>query len=187
MAKPLKLTQNKIRTIRELFQEGYAQQYLARKFHVQNWTINHHIFDLIPANSTSPRVARKSLTEEQVLKLRILAVTENIPSNSLGEMFRVSPSTALSCLKGKTYRWVGGPTKPHRSSPIVTLKPVALGYIKPRSDRKPGPNSKTTRQIKWGGLLKLSKKYRMKPSTLCKHLKSGKKILTASEKIKYLV
>lgn len=167
-----KNTPEVVQQMRKMAEEGYALQYLARKFNCQPNAVLHRVYDVIPARKATTvqkkkYLERSKLTVDDVNKIRSLAVKSGINAVELGRMYGVSQTTALSVVNGKTFRWVPG----------MTLK----GLIRPidydpkfKTDRTRGAKTGTKQAVKSGVLKKYAKIHGVSASTICKWLKSGK-------------
>ena len=180
-----KVTAEQKRRIYDLYDAGYCAREIARRLGLQPNAIWNHVFDRDPpmalTERNKSRVTRLlSLTERQVLAMRKAACLKGVPSPALAERYGVSQTTALSCIKGRTYRWVGGPTiprfkirRPLGEQNIVWLNPEEPLFIR-RMGQKPGPKPDTVRMVKQGELERVAKARGIAPCTVSKWLHDGK-------------
>jgi hypothetical protein len=116
------------------------------------------------------------LTEKQVLKIRELSYKDKkiYHSAKIAEMFGIGATAALGIIRGKTFRWVGSWTRPHDKEEPVYLKPRKAGRETRISDKKRGRKIGQKITVQPGALLKLAKKYKVSPSSVCRWIKKGK-------------
>ena len=172
-----KFNQNQKDKMRNLFEKGYAVQYIARKFKCWPNAVWNNVFDLAPAkflsNAKIDEIYKKSsLIPKDITNIRQLA-KKGMGSPTIAELYGIGQSTALSIIRGRTFRWVKGWTRPHGTTWIY-LDPVEMPHFRVKTDKTYGPKSGTRHQVEPGILLKLSKKYGVSPSTICKWRKKGK-------------
>lgn len=175
----------KIAKIFELYDEGYCEREIARRLNVQPNTVHNHVFDRMPPAKISAGEKRRiskllSLSEKQVIRLRQQGCLHGVPATELARKFGVAQTTALSCLKGRTYRWVGGPTiprfklrRPINEQEIVWLEP-GEPVVKHRKGQKRGPKFGSVKLVRMGELKKAADKIGMKPCTISKWVHDGK-------------
>ena len=152
--KKAKFNEAQIQKMRDLFEMGFTVAYIARKFDCWPNAVWHHVFDLsVPRKLADKEIAlykkNSILTDKQVLDIRKLAIN-GLGSDTLASLYNISKSSALSILKGKTYRWLESETS---SGPIF---PIKIDKIKRKSDLKPGIKPGQKKQIKNGVLLQLA-------------------------------
>ena len=176
-----KFTSDQIRKMRKLVEDGYALHYVARKLGCCANAVCHHTFDLIPPKKVSKIMQKRymqssNLTIAKVQKIRELGVTKRYSAVEIGDIFGISPTSALSIIKGKTFRWLPGMTL---SGEIV---PIEYDF-KPKSDLTRGPKFGSKQKVKSGVLLKYAEKYGVKPTTICRRIKKGTLKIKKSELI----
>jgi hypothetical protein len=158
--------------IRQLFDDGYGICYLARKFKCWPnaiWTI---VYDLaIPRKATKKEqehfLKSSKVTIDDVIEIRKLA-KQGYGSPFFAKMYGISQTTALNIMNGKTYRWLKGYTKKG------FLNPIKIGRIRRKTDKKSGAKPGVKKTVPRGTLITLSKKYHVKPCTICRWISKGK-------------
>lgn len=181
-----RITPAQKKKIEDLFDKGYCAREIARRLKVNPNAVWNHVFDRTPPMLMSEAEKRRvnrllSLTESQVKSLRKEACIKGVPSPDLARKYKISQTTALSCIKGRTYRWVPGPTIPHfkirrplNEQEVVWLEPEAPFVVLRRKGQKPGPKPGTVRMVRQGELERVAKKRGVAPCTISKWLHDGK-------------
>lgn len=181
-----KVTAAQKRKIKELYEDGFCAREIARRININPNAVWNYVFDKDPPIRMSKGEKRRieklvSLTEKQVMEMRKEACLKGVPSLQLADKYGVSQTTALSCIKGRTYRWVPGPTIPHfkigrpiHEQEVVWLNPEdSFGPIR-RKGQKSGPKQGTVRMVRMGELERVAKKRGLAPCTISKWLHDGK-------------
>lgn len=170
-----KFSQEQKAHMRILCANGYAIQYIARKFNCRPNSILNNVFDLLPPtmlNGPKKKSALKAakVSIENVMEIRKLAIDYDYGAILLGRMFNINQTTALGIIKGKTFRWVAGWTRPHVGK-LVYLAPIGKMKIKRKTNLKQGPKIGSKQKVKQGVLIKLAKEYNVSTSTVCRWIK----------------
>lgn len=178
-----KHTLRQIQQMRDLVEQGYAIHYIARKFGCYTNAVWYHVYDLIFPKKVSEKrqkmyLRTSNLTIVKVQKIRKLGVEKRINAVVISKKFGISPTAALSIIKGRTFRWVPGMTKSGK------IEPVEYDF-KPKTDLVRGPKIGSKQKVKSGVLIKYAKIYSVKPTTVCRWIKLGKLKLKKSEKVLY--
>ena len=174
-----KFSSKQVKEIRDLYFQGYALRYIARKFDCNANAIWHRVFDLnIPKMVTSKikkhYLRNSKLTEKDVRTIRELAIKRRMNAVQIGRMYGLSQTAALSIINGKTFRWIAGVTKKGKIELVEYNE-------RPISDQKGGPKIGSKQKVKPGVLLKYSQKYNVMPCTICRWIKKGKLKVKKSE------
>ncbi len=169
----------------QLYNQGYCAREIARRLKINANAVWNLIFDKEPPAKMSAGEKRRisklvSLTESQVKAMRKQAC-RGVPSTVLAETYNISKTTALSCIKGRTYRWIPGPTIPHfkvhkpiSEQDIVYLSPIEAKTVKRRKGEKSGPKKDSVRMVNQRELIRVAKNRGMSPCTVSKWLHKGK-------------
>lgn len=167
-----KHTSSQIQEMRNLVEDGYAVQYVARKFKCRPNAVLHHVYDLIlprkvPKKKQERYLLSSNLTVAKVQQIRKLAMEQDISAMELSRRYGISHTAALSIVNGKTFRWLAGLTK--------------KGYIEPieyeivlKTDRIRGAKRGSKQKVKPGVLIKYAEIHGVKPTTICRWIKKGK-------------
>lgn len=163
--------------MRSLFQEGYALSFIARKFDCRPVAVWNNVFDLSPATCFSPikskwamNTARISIANVKKIRARVL---KGIKSTEASQLYGISESAALGIIKGKTFRWVPGWTRPYAET-FVYLQPMDLPEPERKTDKVRGAKLGSAWSVKKGELIRLAKKHNVSTSTICRWKKKGK-------------
>lgn len=178
-------TDVQIKRMEELFDQGYCACEIARRLGVNSNAVWNHVFDRVPSAKISKGEKRRiskllALTEKQVIALRKEGCIHGTPCTELARKYGVSQTTALSCLKGRTYRWVSGPTIPHfkirrpiHEQEVVWLEPGEQ-IVKKRKGMKCGMKLNSVKLVKTGELLKAAEKIGVETCTISRWVHKGK-------------
>jgi hypothetical protein len=170
-----------IQDMRKLFEEGYGIGYIARKYDCWTNAVWHHVYDL-----STPRIVSKKeknlftknskLNINDIRKIRRLGLS-GVSAADIGQSFNISETAALGIMKGKTYRWVEGAV----SNGEIT--PIDIPKEKRKTDLKSGIKVGQKRSVKSGVLVKLGKKYGVKPCTIRRWVLKGKLKICKSDRL----
>ena len=101
--------------MRKMFVEQYAISCIARKFKCRQNTVWNNVFDLDKNYTLSKErkiraITHSKLKVEQVKLIRSLSYKDRKKYNAiaLAKLYKVSQSTILGVVRGKTFRWVDG-------------------------------------------------------------------------------
>jgi len=160
-----------VQRMRKMAEEGYAINYIARKFKCCPNAAYHRVYDVIPARVATPvqqkrYLKRSNLEIADVKRIRQLAL-QGMNAVEIGKIYGISQTTALSIVNGKTFRWVPGKTLKGIIHP-VNYEP------KIKTDRRRGPKNGSKRSVKSGVLIKYAEKHGVGTSTICRRIKKGK-------------
>lgn len=140
-----KFSESQKQEMRQLVSDGWAFSYIARRYHCNVNAVYNNTFDVLPPvvlSDGKEKWARKASKIKICDVRRVRKMLKKNPSLSARFVMRhlgVSESSALSLIKGRTFRWVGGWTRPHYKKPLVYLEPIEASGIGILSDRRPGP------------------------------------------------
>ncbi len=176
-----KFTSKQIEEMRGLVEDGYGIHFVARKLGCRANAVWHHVFDLIPPKKLTKKeqdrnLRGSNLTITKVKRIRELGVGEGFSAKEIARKFNISSTSALSIIKGKTFRWIPGKTL---SGVIV---PIEYKY-EPKTDLTRGPKKGSKKKVKTGVLEKYAKTHGVDTTTICRWIQKGKLKLKKSELI----
>ena len=163
--------------MRSLYEQGYAVQYIARRFNCRSNAVWNRVFDLSAPRHLSPgerkrAAASKKFTAREVKAIRRRAISEGVSSAALAQEYGVSQACTLGIIRGKTYRWVAGWIRPSRNGPLVKLVPGDYPEHPQKTDLKRGFKAGVSvRSVPHGTLVRLSKMTGLSKSTLSRMLR----------------
>lgn len=177
-----KHTLSQIQGMRDLVKDGYAVQYVARKFKCRPNAVLHHIYDLILPRKVSKEKQERyllssNLTIAKVQQIRKFAVKQGISALELSRRYNISPTAALSIVNGKTFRWLAGLTKKGY------IEPIEYENIQLKTDRKRGAKKGSKHKVKFGVLIKYAEIHGVKPTTICRWIKKGEFKVKKNERV----
>jgi hypothetical protein len=162
--------------MRDLYSEGYALSYIARKFKCLTNAVWNNVFDLSTPMLLSEARIKAALKVCKVTVDDVVAIRKRVKSGTdswtEATQYGISQTTALGIIRGRTFRWVGGWTRPRAGEPLVFIKPIKNNKSKPLTDKKPGCKKGSKHRMPSGSLLVLAKKYKVSTSTICRRLKN---------------
>jgi len=173
-----RLTQKQHQQMKKLYEEGYAINFIARKFCCRQQTVWNCVFQssipVIPSKNILLRNIKCSkLTKDNVTQIRTLA-RSGLDSVAISKMYKISQTTTLNVIRGKTFRWIKGWIRPDINSKFIYIKPLNITLPKPKSDRFCGAKAGSKKTVPRGYLLKLAAKHKRSTSTICRWMKKGK-------------
>lgn len=93
--------------MRNLYNEGYCIEEIARRFKCRPNAVMHHIYDLTIPCRTMARNNSK-LTKKQIQSIRQSFIKKKESAASISRKFEVSATTVLNIVHGIFYRWIPG-------------------------------------------------------------------------------
>lgn len=115
--------------MRSLFQDGYALSYIARKFDCRPVAVWNNVFDLSPATTFSPVKLKWAMNTARISVANVKKIRAKVPKGisapEAARLYNISESAALAIIRGKTFRWVPGWTRPYAGT-LVYLQPIDL-------------------------------------------------------------
>lgn len=165
-----KLGRKEVSEIRALFKEGYAENYISRRYGVYPNTIRNIIYDLRGAGRRNKSCL---FTDKQVKQIRDLVILKGMPSKTVAQKFKYPERTVLDVVRGRTYRWVSGWIRPEMGRLVYHHAPM-IESIRGITDQKPGAKKGTKREVKNGELIRVAKIFNVKPCTIRRWIVRGK-------------
>lgn len=163
--------------MRNMFVEGYALSYIARKFACRPVAVWNNVFDLSPSMVFSKEKQKWAMNVSTVSIKIVKKIRSKVPrvitSKEAAEMAGISQSAALAIIRGKTFRWIPGWTRPYKDI-LVYLEPEEYPHEIKKTDKVRGCKKGSIRTAKSGELIKLAKKYKVSTTTICRWRKKGK-------------
>jgi len=160
-----------------MFEQNYALSFIARKFDCRPVAVWNNVFDLSPHSNFSPVKSKWAMNTAKISIANVKKIRARVPkgitASEARKLYNISQSAALSIIRGKTFRWVPGWTRPYADT-LVYLEPIDLPERKIKTDRVRGAKPGSSWTVKRGTIIKLAKKYGMSKSTICRWRQRGK-------------
>lgn len=166
-----------IKEMRDLFLEGYALNYIARHFDCRPVAVWNNVFDLSPPETFSKEKQKWAMSLAKVTISDVKKIRSRVPygitAPEASKIFGISETTALAIIRGKTFRWISGWTRP-RGNEFIYLRPIEMPKQIKKTDQVRGCKKGSKRSVKPGALIELAKKYKVSTSTICRWRSKGK-------------
>lgn len=163
--------------MRDLFLKGYTVSYIARIFSCRPVAVWNNVFDLSIPTTFDPikqkcaiRASKISVTDVKRLRKK---VPKGISAGEASKQYSISESAALAIIRGKTFRWVPGWTRPYADK-LIYIEPISLPKEIKKTDLVRGCKPGSFHSVESGALLKLAKKHGVSTSTICRWRLKGK-------------
>jgi hypothetical protein len=172
-----RLTPIQKKEMRDLFLNGYAISYIARMFDCRPVAVWNNVFDIDPPTTFSKTRQAWALNASKIsvsdVKRIRSKVKQGISSGVAAKLYGISESAALAIIRGKTFRWVPGWTRPYTDR-LVYLDPIDLPKETKKTDLVRGCKLGSFHTVESGALIKQAKKYNVSTSTICRWRQKGK-------------
>lgn len=166
-----------INEMRDLFLKGYALSYIARYFDCRPVAVWNNVFDLSPPEVFSKEKQKWAMTGSKISISDVKKIRSRVPKGitapEVMKIYGISETSALAIIRGKTFRWIPGWTRP-RGEELVYLQPVEMPKETRKTDQVRGCKKGSKRSVKPGALIELAKKYKVSTSTICRWRSKGK-------------
>lgn len=186
-----RMTKRQKSRMRDMFKEGYALGFIARKFKCMVNTVWNNVFDLdfidsvkiggdfftksynLSEGKLKCAISCSKLSVTEIMKIRELYHKNRRKYSCvmLGKKFGVDQTTILGIVRGKTFRWVGGWTRPFRNENEIFLTPY--DDVRPcgKTDAVFGPKKGSKMYYSGGVLKEMAEKEGVSLSTMCRRMK----------------